>query len=256
MIRVEHITRDGPAGPVRLALVLLDRREKKNALTPDMLENIRAAADAVHEEGAATRALVLAGEGDAFCAGFDLSLCRDDALAMGALLTKLSLAVRTLRRMPIPVVVAAHGAAIAGGCALLGGGDVVVTDANAKMGYPVVRLGVSPAVTAPFLTLGVGHARTRERLLDPALISGTEALRIGVAHECVERAEEVRERSLAIATRLGGKPRFAVASTKRWLGEIEGVDVDERLDRSLAVSMDLAGGEEERQRLAALWRKE
>ncbi len=240
---------------MRLALVLLDRREKKNALTPDMLENIREAADTIHEERKQPGALVLAGEGDVFCAGFDLSLCRDDDLASSALLTRLSHAVRTLRRMPIPVVVAAHGAAIAGGCALLGGGDVVVTNTEAKLGYPVVRLGVSPAVTAPFLTLGFGHGRARERLLDPELISGGEARRIGLAHECVEGREDVRERALEIATSLGAKPRFAVASTKRWMAEIEGVEVDDAIDSALAASLELAGGDEERTRLAAMWRK-
>ena len=188
MIHVERLT----FGHARVAPMLLDRREKRNALTPDMLENIRKCADHLHTEHDRPRAVVLAGEGEAFCAGFDLSLCKDDPLAMAALLTKLSAAIRTLRRLPMPVVVAAHTAAIAGGCALLAGADFVVTNREAKLGYPVVRLGISPAVNAPMLRLCIGDGRTHERLLDPTLISGEEALRIGLAHECVDEPAQVR----------------------------------------------------------------
>ena len=72
-------------------------------------------------------AVVLEGEGAAFCAGFDLSLCKENSDAMKELLTGLSGVIRAMRGCPAPVVVAAHGAAIAGGCAMLAGADVVVT---------------------------------------------------------------------------------------------------------------------------------
>lgn len=250
MIRIEHLA----AGDGRIALALLDRREKRNALTPDMLANIRACAERVHGEHPHSRALVLAGEGDVFCAGFDLSLCRDDELAMSALLTRLSAAARALRRLPVPVVIAAHGAAIAGGCALLAGADYVVTDERAKLGYPVVRLGVSPAVSAPMLRLAVGDGHTRERMLDPALIDGREAVRIGLAHECVADPSEVRPRAIEVARAFAAKPPHALATTKRWLNRVDGSDDDAPLDRALHASLALAGGDEERSRLEALWK--
>lgn len=254
MIRVEHIPAIGDSAR-RVALIVLDRPEKRNALTPDMLTNIAQSAELVRTGEGHADAVVLLGEGAGFCAGFDLSLCRDDAAMMSALLSKLSIAIRALRRLSMPVVVAAHGSAIAGGCALLSGGDIVVTHRDAKLGYPVVRLGVSPAVNAFGLSNSVHGAALRRLLLDPELLSGEEAVRIGLAHELIDTAEGVRDRAIAIASALAIKPAHGMHATKRWLNEIEGADQDAPFEDGLRVSLALAGGAEERERLAALWRK-
>ncbi len=244
MIRVEH------EGGV--ARVTLDRADKKNALTPAMLGELTSFAVGLDRD---TRAVLLTGAGDAFCAGFDLTLCKDDPDAMAALLTGLSRAMRALRRAAVPVVACAHGAAIAGGCALLGGADVVVTDRGAKLGYPVVRLGVSPAVTSAMLTQAIGPGATRHRLLDPELFSGEEALRCGLAHFCEADAGAALARADEIARSLAGKPPHSLRVTKRWLSELDGSFDDGVLNAALDASLALAGGDEERQRLAALWTK-
>lgn len=253
MIRVEHIP-IGDDGAKRVALILIDRPEKRNALTPDMLANIESSAALVRAGEGRADAVVLAGEGPVFCAGFDLSLCRDDEQMMAALLTRLSAAIRALRRLPAPVVIAAHGAAIAGGCALLGGGDVVVTNREAKLGYPVVRLGVSPAVTSPALAQAVAGGALRRLLFDPELIDGAEAAKLGLAHEITASPEDVRSRALEIASAFAAKPAHGLHATKRWLNEIDGSDRDDRFDGALQASLALAGGPEERARLDAMWR--
>lgn len=240
MIRVEH---DG-----RVARIVLARPDKRNALTPDMLGALRAgAAEAAGTAGA----LVLCGEGAVFCAGFDLVMCRDapDGSVMRALLAGLSEVIEVLRALPVPVVVAAHGAAIAGGCALLGGADVVVADRAAKIGYPVVRIGVSPAVSAPFLRLAVGNGRCRVRQLDPGLVSGVEAARLGLVHELVDQPEGVGLRAAEIARALADKPAHAYAATKAWLNEVDGLGASPA--RALNVSLALAGSTEEQRLLNA-----
>lgn len=121
-----------------------------------MLTQLDAAINAATEQD---RVILLSGNGPTFCAGFDLSLCKDDETALDALLTGLSRVVQSLRTASQPVVVAIHGAAVAGGCALIGGADVIVATRDAKMGYPVVKLGISPAVNAPFIArAGEQHA--------------------------------------------------------------------------------------------------
>lgn len=244
MIRLD---RDGSVG-----VLVLDRPDKRNALTPEMLVSLRVRAVEAAAGGAA-RALVVRGEGPVFCAGFDLRMCRDapDGSVMRALLTGLSEVIRALRDLPIPVVVAAHGAAIAGGCALLGGADVVVADRGAKLGYPVVKIGVSPAVSAPFLRLGIGDGPARAWMLDPDLASGAEAARVGLVHELVERAEDVLPRALGVARALAEKPAHALAATKRLLSEIS--PIEDSLTHALATSLGLAGSDEERERLAAMF---
>lgn len=232
-----------------IAVLTLDRAAKRNALTPDMLRLLRErAADAAR----GARAVLVTGDGPVFCAGFDLQMCDDapDGSVMRALLSGLSETIGALRDLAVPVIAAAHGAAIAGGCALLGGADVVVADRDARLGYPVVKIGVSPAVSAPFLRLSVGDGGARTRMLDPALWSGAEAARIGLVHELVERPEDVLPRAVEAARRLGEKPAGAMAATKAWLRDLEGVG--DWAGRALGASMALAGGEEERSRLAAM----
>jgi len=245
-VRIEK-PRDG------LAEIVLNRPEKRNALTPGMIASITRAARLLDADQG-VRAVVLRGEGRMFCTGFDLSLCRENSDALRELLTELSTAVRTLRRIRQPVVVAAGGAALAGGCALLGGADLVVTDRLAKLGYPVVKLGISPAVSAPTLIGLVGERHARARSLDPEIISGDEAKRIGLAHVLVDLMEDAVPRSQIEAIKLADKPPAAIAATKRWLNEVDGSLEDGPFDRALAASLGLVGSEEERGRLAELWK--
>ncbi len=235
--------------------IVLDREEKRNALTPQMLDAIIEAARELDADPA-IRAVVLRGEGAMFCSGFDLSLCRDDSGALRELLIGLSRAVRSLRRTSKPVVIAAHGGAIAGGCALLGGGDFIITDQHAKLGYPVLRLGISPAVSAPTLRQNLNGRQTRERLFDTQLISGLEAARIGIADRAVDIPEDVTPRAQIEAAKLAEKPPGAVAATKRWLNEIDGSLNEDEFDRALAASLALVGSEEERRSLEAMWARE
>jgi methylglutaconyl-CoA hydratase len=235
--------------------IVLDRPDKRNAMTPEMLGAfVQAAADM--GRAGSCRVVIVRGEGEAFCAGFDLSLCRDDHAVLGELLRGLSEAVRALRQIEVPVVIAAHGAAIAGGCALLGGGDIIVTDAAAKLGYPVVRLGISPAVSAPTLRLLTGDGVARERMLDSGLIDGRRAVEIGLAHECVDTREQACERAEAIARDLAVKPRCGLAATKTLMNELDGLDDGRMMQHALDVSLSLVGGMEERERLTAMWSRE
>jgi enoyl-CoA hydratase/carnithine racemase len=232
--------------------LLLCRPDKRNALIPDTFAALRDALKRVHTSDA--RALVLGGEGPVFCGGFDLKLCLAQPGTLEVLLRELAAVVQTLRTLPQPVVVAAQGAAIAGGCALLAAADIVVTDRAAKIGYPVVPLGVSPAVSAPTLRQAIGDGRARERLLDPALISGEEAARIGLAHVLVEQQDEVLPRAQNIAQELASKPPGAMAATKTWINEIaEALSIGGASDRGLAASLSLVGNDEERDRLTKLF---
>jgi len=250
VIRIERL----PEPAQGVGEIVLDRPEKRNALTPAMLAQIAEAAREL-EKDAAVRALVVRGEGRAFCAGFDLDLCRDDDDALAELLNGLSLAVRALRRLAKPVVCAAHGGAIAGGCALLGGADIVVTDQHAKLGYPVVRLGISPALTAPTLRASVGGSALRRLLLDPEIIDGAEARRLGLAHICVETPEDVTARAQIEAVKLAKKPTGGLRATKAWMNQLDGSADDELFDATLRASLSLTGGEEERALLEAMWAK-
>ncbi len=244
MIRME--TRE----PV--ALLTLARPDRRNALTPDMLKRLVEAIESI--AATSSRAIVITGDGPVFCSGFDLLLCKEspDGTTMRALLTGLSRAISILRSQPLPVVVAAHGAALAGGCALLGAADLVVTNDDAKLGYPVLKLGISPAVSAPFLRLLAGDGVARERMLDTRLISGREASRVGMAHESLADPAAVLPRALTLAAELAAKPQGAIHATRRWLNELQG-DTRTVAAHALDASLSLTGGDEERTMLPAAW---
>lgn len=232
--------------------IIFDRPEKRNALTPAMLESLLEHVRALDSDPSC-RAILLAGEGSTFCAGFDLSLCKENSDALAAMLRGLAEAIRALRETNKPVVIAAQGAAIAGGCALLAAADLVVTHQSAKLGYPVVRLGISPAVNAPALCAAVGPRAARLRLLDPEVFTGLDALHIGLAHLCVDLPEDTIPRAQIVAAQLAAKPPAALAATKSWLREVEQTLRGDHAQQALDASLALVGSTEERERLTALW---
>jgi enoyl-CoA hydratase/carnithine racemase len=229
----------------------LENPAQRNALTVSDLREVAARA---MDDAMKDRALLIAGRGMAFCAGFDLKECQKNRAVLGDLLRSLSAAILALRARGTPVVLAAHGAAIAGGCALLGAADYVVADRAAKLGYPVVRLGLSPAVSAPFVRFCIPPGAARRLLLDPGLIDGAEAHRLGLVHELVDTPEQVYPAALAAARQLADKPPYALAATKSWLREIEAAP-DAGTDgvaRGLEASLTTASAEECAAALAAL----
>ncbi len=201
--------------------ITIARPDKRNALTCGMLSDLSSA----FETAADMRACVLLGDGPVFCAGFDLHEGAHDRQmsVLRAQLHGLARVIQAMRALACPVVVGAHGAAIAGGCALLGGADLVLADREARFGYPVVRLGISPAVTAPYLRQRVGDGPARAMLLDPGLIDAERAHCLGLVDELFESADLVRECAVARARVLGEKPGGGATRTRRWCGTLSAV---------------------------------
>jgi enoyl-CoA hydratase/carnithine racemase len=243
MIRIDH--------RADIGFLTLARPDARNALTPTMLRDLAASAA---DLGSRSRAILLAGEGAAFCAGFDLNLCRDDPSGdtLRSLLRGLSDAILSLRNQPAPVIACVQGAAVAGGCALLGGADIVIASAEARLGYPVTKLGISPSVSTPFLFSSVDAGPTRSLQLDPGLISTAEGHRIGLVGEVLPDPAAALARATQIASEIGSKPPQAISATRRLLQELTG-PTDALASVGLARSLGLVGGPEERVLLPKAW---
>lgn len=232
-------------------VITLDRGEKRNAMLPGMLEEFETAVRGVGED---TKAVVVLGAGKVFCAGFDLKACAADESGetMRALLTGLSSCVVAMRECAAVVVLGVHGCAIAGGCAMLGGADVVVADQAAKLGYPVVKIGVSPAVSAAFLMSAVAHGAGRALLMDPGLIDGARAFELGLVHELVDQADDVGGRAMEIALGIAGKPGMGCRATKGLLNDLT-ASMAGNSGVGLEASLSRVGSDEERAMLGAVW---
>ncbi|MFN5495908.1 MAG: enoyl-CoA hydratase/isomerase family protein [bacterium] len=244
----------------RLARIEFRDAARRNALDANALAALVAAIARV-TEAPGCDALLLAGDGPAFCAGFDLAGCSEDPRRVEVLLSLLSDAVGALRALDIPVIARVQGAALAGGCALLTGCDFVVAARDAQIGYPVHRIGISPAVSVPSLFSRMGPA-ARTLMMSNDLLDGDAAVARGLATHCVAVSELDAEVDALVARILAKGPQ-AMRATKRWIREIESrmpgdLGSAPARDRASAqaardASLALAGGEEFATMLRAFW---
>ncbi len=144
---------------------------------------------------------------------------------------------------------AIHGAAIAGGCALVSACDLVVVSAEAKLGYPVHRLGVSPAVSIPTLHQAAGKGPARTMMLGGELIDGATAHAIGLAGQLSRDDASVLSDAMKLAGTIAGYSPEAIRATKAWLNELDGSLDDRRFDGPSADSASLADTDEARRTL-------
>ncbi len=184
---VLQVERRGPA-----AWLWLNRPELRNALSDDLQDAVARQLKAL-EADSAVRVLVLAGRGQAFCAGGDLSRMeqaakqkRSKSRAGSAGFAELLYRMHT---HPKPLIARVHGPAFAGGMGLAAACDLVVAAEEAEFCLPEVRIGLVPAMISPYIVRAIGEQQTRRYALTGERLGAREAHRIGFVHECVPAAE-------------------------------------------------------------------
>jgi enoyl-CoA hydratase/carnithine racemase len=199
------------------AMVLRMRAGKANALNPKWFERMSSLLD--DALAARTRALVITGYESFFSAGLDLpALDALDERAMGSFMTGFSRTMLRLFELPLPVVAAVNGHAIAGGCVLALQADVRIGAASDfRMGLNEVQLGIG----LPYLVLETLRAQVPAPSLFPIaqegrLFSPEEALAVGLLHEVVP-ADRLEQRAVSRAMELGTLPSSAYAAVKQGL---------------------------------------
>lgn len=204
----------GDSGPVRT--ITLNRPEHRNAMSPGMLLELQAALEDV--AASSCRVLVLAGAGDAFCAGLDLSALQDvhekSLIEHRADAERLARLFLELHELPVPTIAMVHGPAIAGGTGLAMICDFTLATPQAKFGFTEVRIGFVPAIVAAFLSLQIGQKQCSDLFLTGRLFAAEEAFRLGLVNEIVE-PERLVERTRALAGTLLANGPQALIATKR-----------------------------------------
>jgi methylglutaconyl-CoA hydratase len=221
-----RIDRGGPADAV--ARVTLTRPEVHNAFDATLIAELRAAFTGFAGEGpTALRAVVLAGDGPSFCAGADLNWMRaamsldreaneHDAMALADMLE----AVDTC---PAPVVARVHGAALGGGMGLCAVADVVIAESGTRFGFTETRLGILPAVIAPFVIAKIGESHARALFPGGRRFDAVRAQRIGLVHEVVEGTDALNAAvQVAIDDLLAAGPT-AARKAKSIVREVRGL---------------------------------
>src|SRR5947209_10317603 len=221
-----------------VALVTLNRPEKRNALDDPLVAGLKSALrDADSRED--VRAVLLTGAGADFCSGADLSALKkiSEASVEENLLDAQSLMelFTLIRRVSVPVVAAVRGRALAGGCGLATACDLVIAARSARFGYPEVKIGFVPAMVMAILRRNVSEKRAFELITLGAEISADEAERIGLVNQVFD--DETFEAE--VETYLAGfekVSRSAAMLSKRLLYQIDGMTFDAALQTGADVN--------------------
>ncbi|HVG30912.1 MAG TPA: enoyl-CoA hydratase-related protein [Pyrinomonadaceae bacterium] len=220
-----------------VALVTLNRPEKRNALNDAVVAGLKDALRAADAD-AAVRVAVITGAGADFCSGADLSALQkisessiDENLEDARTLAELFVLIR---RVSVPVVAAVRGRALAGGCGLATACDVVLAARTARFGYPEVKIGFVPAMVMAILRRNVSEKRAFELVTRGGEIGAEEAERVGLVNRVFDEEdfESEVERYVAGFERVS---RSAVVLTKRLLYQMDGLT----FDAALAAGVDV-----------------
>jgi methylglutaconyl-CoA hydratase len=218
----------------RIATITLNRPDKRNAISYELIDDLLGALDDVAKSSALV--LILTGAGKAFCSGMDLDNLRalvgrspDENLKDSESMARL---FRSLYDFPRPTIAAVNGAAIAGGCGLATLCDFTLAVPEAKFGYTEVRIGFVPAIVSTFLLRQVGEKVARDLLLTGRIIEAAEALRIGLINEIVS-AEKLLECATGLASQLMENSPESLAYTKRLLSDHARIQLDAQIQSAV-----------------------
>ena len=240
-----------------VAVVKLDRPEKRNALSRSLLARLRDELDRIAGTSQ-IRSVVLTGEGKAFCSGMDLKEAEADGesteaeQAGVAAMREFADLIRRLHTLPQPVIAAVNGDALAGGAGLMTACDVAVAASGARIGYPEVLRGLAPVDVMHDLTNLVGGRRARQLLLSGEPISAETAHAWGLVNEVVADGDCVAA-AVAMGKRFALGAPSAQASIKAMLDEAGGLPAD--LRGRAAVSAAMRGSDEAREGMRAFLEK-
>jgi enoyl-CoA hydratase/carnithine racemase len=195
-----------------VALVRLNRPEARNALNMATRRLLAEHVGALGRDGD-VRAIVITGDAQAFAAGADITEMAE-ATPIDMMLRNVQQFWDPIAGCPKPLIAAVNGFALGGGCELAMHCDIIIAGAGAKFGLPEVRIGIMPgAGGTQRLTRAVGKFQAMRMVLTGAMVSGEEALRIGLASELVPD-DEVLPTALKLAAQIATLPPLSVMSIK------------------------------------------
>ena len=222
-----------------IARITLNRPEKRNALNDAVIAGIKEGLkQAGRDEN--VKAVVISGAGKDFCSGADLSALQKIA---GASVAENSEDARSLlelflliRQLPVPVIAAVTGRALAGGCGLASACDLVLASASARFGYPEVKIGFVPAMVMAILKRNVSEKRAFELITRGEEISAQQAKEFGLVNQVFDDETFAADVD-AYAKKFEQLSKQAIALTKTLLYQIDGFAFPEALETGADVNV-------------------
>lgn len=238
--------------PARIASITLNRPERLNAVSPDLIHGIVNSLRRAGDDDA--RVIVLRGAGRAFCAGHDLK-AHDGAITPAQVrvnVQQIQEVTRLVRRLPCPVIASVHGFALGAGCELALCSDLIVAAESAVFGFPEVSVGLSvTGGISHVLPHAVGFAKAKELLLLGRQFSATEAAGWGLVNEVVGD-HDLESSTLAMANEIVSKSQLAVGLAKEVIDGGPGGSMETALLTEV-LHAELAMGSSEAEEAATLF---
>ena len=235
-----------------VAIVTLKRPQKRNALSIALIEQLRAAIEAASVD-AGCRAIVLRGEGPAFCAGLDLTeAAQPDAHEKSA--EGLRALYETIAASPAVTIAAAHGAAMGGGAGLVAACDFAIAGDDLTLAYPEVRRGLVAALVTCLLRRQASDRVVRELVLLGQSISAARALELGLVNR-IASAAQLDDSAIELARQVTLGAPGAMERTKSLLDDLSPRPIREDLDRAMKYHLEARHSAEAAEGVAAFREK-
>jgi methylglutaconyl-CoA hydratase len=221
-----------------VAHVTLTRPKVRNTFNAELIASLRTTFERLRNEGPdRLRAVVLRGEGKAFCAGADIEWqlnARDLEMKENeADIRLLQEMLATIDNCPVPVVAAVHGAALGGGMGLCCVADITLATADTIFGFTEVKLGLIPAAISPFVLQRIGEGPARALFLTGERFGTERALRIGVVSEMFPNQEALDVRVAAILDEISTAAPESVRNAKVMIRGQRNMTRGDALDRTM-----------------------
>ncbi len=218
-----------------IARITLNRPEKHNALNDELIAALKDSLRLASQDES-VRAVILTGAGADFCSGADLAALQkisnasvaenlEDARSLMELFT-------LIRQIGVPVIAAAKGRALAGGCGLATACDIVLAARSARFGYPEVKLGFIPAMVMAVLRRNVSEKRAFELITLGAEFSAEEAHQIGLINRVFEDGT-FEDDATTFARQFDRVSRSAVRQSKQLLYQLDGMSFADALESGM-----------------------
>src|SRR5262249_19535078 len=232
----------------QITIVTLNRPERRNALTLELLTQLCAAIKVASDEPE-NRVVILRGAGAAFCTGLDLKEAADQTKAH-AIAEMVANTLVAVSQTHLVTIAAVHGAAVAGGAGIMSACDFAVAAERTKIGYPEVRRGLVAGLVMTFLRRQAGERNMRDLLLGSELIDAERAREIGLVNRVVAQNDLMAEALKFAESVLQGAPG-ALTQTKRLIDELWWRSVKQAIDLALDYHMQARESAEAREGIAA-----
>lgn len=224
-------------------ILTLNREEKRNALTIEMMDKLCLAIQEAQEKPG-QRAIIFKGAGPVFCVGLDLNEIMDEKLH--EISQKVGQLLKTIDRSPLVTIAAVHGAALAGGLGILCACDLAIAQTKTIFGAPETRRGLVATRIMPYLMRFIPNRLLRELVLLGETINAERAYEVGLINK-IAKNTALSDALQFVDLLIKGAPQ-ATLETKKLLHKLEPLDFDagERLSdeiyRAIAQSHELKEG--------------